>query len=305
MGFDVGATEAHGFGNRARCRLLGQAMDVHSVVSLLSVCRHMSDAGVASAASFLHDDHARHHGRFALACRCMEESHDVSSAALVITGQDPDDLNDIWHDTDSIAFLRNGILPANSADASRVRKCCKWYKYKPETTSLHRFVKDKTSGQLAFRRVPEPGVRSDLVMATHESIGHLGEKRTIHALSQLYWWHGLTVDVKRHLSTCKLCRRVGVSPPHQVQDMQTEAHDDYGMFYRWGLDYLGELPPSAAGNRYAFIAVDYYTKWVEVFAVPKHDAATTTKHALLDLVARYGVPAEIVCDNGPPFKGLF
>jgi PHD zinc finger-containing protein len=77
------------------------------------------------------------------------------------------------------------------------------------------------------------------------------------------------------------------------------------MFFRWGLDYLGELPPSAGGNRYALIAIDYFSKWIEVFPVPKADSATTTRLVLTQLVARYGVPAEIVCDNGTPFKGDF
>jgi transposase InsO family protein len=77
------------------------------------------------------------------------------------------------------------------------------------------------------------------------------------------------------------------------------------MFYRWGIDYLGELPPSKNGNRYAIVAVDYFSKWIEVIPVPTNDAETTVRTVLLHLIARYGVPAEIVCDNGPSFKGVF
>jgi hypothetical protein len=43
---------------------------------------------------------------------------------------------------------------------------------------------------------------------------------------------------------------MGVSPPAAQQEMQTEPHD-YGIFYRWGLDYVGELSPSAQGNKFA------------------------------------------------------
>jgi Integrase core domain. len=90
-----------------------------------------------------------------------------------------------------------------------------------------------------------------------------------------------------------------------MTEMQTESHDIYGMFYRWGIDYAGELPPSSSGNRYAFIAIDYFTKWIEVIPVPRADAETTVRLVLLHIIARYGVPAEIVTDNGPSFKGAF
>jgi hypothetical protein len=86
--------------------------------------------------------------------------------------------------------------------------------------------------------------------------------------------------------------------------MQTEPHD-YGLFYRWGLDYVGELPPSAQGNKYALVFIDYYSKWVEVFPVPKADAVTTVRLVLLNLIARYGTPAEVICDNGGPFQAEF
>jgi hypothetical protein len=60
---------------------------------------------------------------------------------------------------------------------------------------------------------------------------------------------------------------VDVSPLAAQQEMQTEPHD-YGLFYRWGLDYVGELSPSAQGNKFALICIDYFSKWIEVFLSP-------------------------------------
>jgi transposase InsO family protein len=222
----------------------------------------------------------------------------------VATVQARDDvLHDIWQDDVCMSMLRDGTVPSDSHELSRVRKRIKWYRWNNQV--LYRYVKDKRSNQLALRQVPHPSVREQNILTLHCELGHVGEKRTIDAVSQVYWWHGYTTDVKRVLSGCKLCRRVGVAPPNLVLDMQTESHDDYGMFYRWGLDYLGELAPSALGNRYALIAIDYFSKWIEVFPVIQADSATTARLVLTQLIARYGVPAEIVCDNGTPFKGDF
>ena len=87
--------------------------------------------------------------------------------------------------------------------------------------------------------------------------------------------------------------------------MQTESTGEFGIFHRWGLDYIADLPASAAGHTHALVAIDYYSKWVEVLPVAQQDAATTVNQFILNIVARYGTPAEVVSDNGPPFKGEF
>ena len=73
---------------------------------------------------------------------------------------------------------------------------------------LHRYIKGKHSNQLALRHVPKSEERDDIILRLHYALGHVGEKHTIDAVSQVYWWHGYTMDVKRVLSTCKLCKRV-------------------------------------------------------------------------------------------------
>ena len=34
-------------------------------------------------------------------------------------------------------------------------------------------------------------------------------------------------------------------------------------FAKWGMNVVGELPKAAGGKRYALVATDYFTKWVE------------------------------------------
>jgi Integrase core domain. len=213
-----------------------------------------------------------------------------------------DSPTDIWEDPETLTFLKSGVLPIDRSAAARVRKrvlLFRWF-----NNRLFKVVKDQGTGNLAHRIVPEPKERDELILTMHKDLGHVGEKRTIAAMSQVYWWHGMTVDVRRLVSTCSLCDRVQASPPAGQQEMQTEPHD-YGLFYRWGLDYVGELTPSAQGNKHALVFIDYYSKWIEVFPVPKADAVTTVRLVLLNLVARYGTSAEVICDNGSPFQAEF
>ena len=49
------------------------------------------------------------------------------------------------------------------------------------------------------------------------------------------------------------------------------------------------------------MATDYLTKWVEAKATVKNDARTTTKFLYENVFTRYGLPIEIVSDQGKHF----
>ena len=45
-------------------------------------------------------------------------------------------------------------------------------------------------------------------------------------------------------------------------------------------------------------ATDYFTKWVEIFAIPDQSAATCAKTILNEVIARFGCPYDIHSDQG-------
>ena len=165
-------------------------------------------------------------------------------------------------------------------------------------------MQHRLTGEIVDRLVLAPAERAQTILDTHADIGHLGEKRTIAAMSETYWWHGMTTQIRDLLKTCILCQRVGATSPHAVQDMQTVSHHGYGIFYRWGLDFIGELPESRNGNKFVLVMIDYYSKWVEAIPLPTCDAAATAREVLINLIARFGTPAEVISDNGPSFQGV-
>nr|GEY21474.1 reverse transcriptase domain-containing protein [Tanacetum cinerariifolium] len=58
--------------------------------------------------------------------------------------------------------------------------------------------------------------------------------------------------------------------------------------------------PSSRGNKYILVAVNYFSKWVEVKALPTNDARVVCKF-LKSLFARFGVPRAIISDRGTHF----
>ena len=119
---------------------------------------------------------------------------------------------------------------------------------------------------------------------------------------QNYWWAHLRVDVQYVVKGCVACSQVNArftALPSTLQPLPIE-----GMFYRWGCDLAGPFVTSRSGNVYAMICVEYFTKQIELIALPTKTAECTAA-AFLSIICRYGAPAEVVTDQGSEFKGAF
>ena len=71
---------------------------------------------------------------------------------------------------------------------------------------------------------------------------------------------------------------------------------------RLSTDILGPFPESNQGNKYVLAVTDYFTKWVEIFAIPDQSAATCAKIILNEVIARFGCPYDIHSDQGHNYE---
>ena len=68
----------------------------------------------------------------------------------------------------------------------------------------------------------------------------------------------------------------------------------------WGLDIVCKIPKSVGGHEYLFVAIDKFSKWVEVMPVPRQTAYAAIKF-IEGIIYRFGVPNRIITDNGSQF----
>lgn len=73
-----------------------------------------------------------------------------------------------------------------------------------------------------------------------------------------------------------------------------------GAFDRVGVDII-KFPRSNSGNQYAIVFVDYLTKWPEVFASADQTSPTIARLLVEEVIARHGVPGELLSDRGTSF----
>jgi hypothetical protein len=71
-------------------------------------------------------------------------------------------------------------------------------------------------------------------------------------------------------------------------------------FSTWGLDLVGPFKKAKGRFTHIFIAVDKFTKWIEV----KSAASITTAKAvkfIKEIMYKFGIPNNIITDNGTQF----
>ena len=62
-----------------------------------------------------------------------------------------------------------------------------------------------------------------------------------------------------------------------------------------------QLPLTYEGNQHAIVFMDYLTKWPEVFPSTDQKAETIARLLVEHVVARHGVPEQLLSDRGPNF----
>jgi transposase InsO family protein len=73
-------------------------------------------------------------------------------------------------------------------------------------------------------------------------------------------------------------------------------------FERIAIDVAGPFPRSDQGNRYLLIAMDYFTKWPEVYAIPNQEASTVAEALVTNFFCRFGIPRELHSDQVRNFE---
>ena len=90
---------------------------------------------------------------------------------------------------------------------------------------------------------------------------------------------------------------------------RSEAHATRTMtsplpFSTWGIDIFGKIHPTTSnGHEFILVAIDYFTKWVEATLHKVLNSKKVAQFIQINIICRYGVPHEIILDNGQHFKG--
>ena len=68
------------------------------------------------------------------------------------------------------------------------------------------------------------------------------------------------------------------------------------------VDIVGPLPQSVNGNSYLLVAEDYFTKWLEIWAIPNQEAKTVAHKLLDEMFFRFSLLERLHSDQGRQFE---
>ena len=141
-----------------------------------------------------------------------------------------------------------------------------------------------------IRVVVPPTLRSKLLDELHQ--GHVGVVKMKTLARSYMWWPGIDQDIEQY---CK-----GYAGYQSVKHAQPSApihpwECPSKPWERIHIDFAGPFM-----NSMWLVVVDANSKWPEVVPM-KTTTAETTLNVLRTIFARFGLPSQIVSDNGPQF----
>ena len=70
------------------------------------------------------------------------------------------------------------------------------------------------------------------------------------------------------------------------------------------MDIVGPLPTATAQKKFLLVAIDYFSKWVEVEAYASIKDKDVTKFVWKNIICHFGIPQAIMANNGPQFDRI-
>src|SRR5829696_8708845 len=154
------------------------------------------------------------------------------------------------------------------------------------------------------RIIPPHHRMKAILQETHNtpSSGHQGHDATLRRTSEVYSWPNMKEDICEFVQSCQICQK----RDRKKGETELQPIKKYPKpFFQVGMDVMGPLPITKSEKRYIVIAVDHFTKWVELHAIESNDAQSIASFFHEDVICRHGVPEILTTNQGTEFINEF
>ncbi|MGH0117755.1 UNVERIFIED_CONTAM: hypothetical protein FKN15_039051 [Acipenser sinensis] len=165
---------------------------------------------------------------------------------------------------------------------------------------LYRVSQAPGTGQPVTQLLVPKSFRQEVLRLAHDIpfSGHLGREKTLERILARFYWMGLHDDVKKYVAECPDCQRVAPARvrPAPLVPLPLVCTP----FERMAMDIVGPVLPSDSGYTHILVMVDYATRYPEAVPLRSTCAGAIAKE-LVQVIARVGIPKEILTDQGTSF----
>ena len=222
-------------------------------------------------------------------CRLREHQMNDKSISVIVTALEQSPDRPPWS-------LVSQWSPAAKAYWSQ------WRQMHLKNGVLYRKWEGLGSSRTRWQLLVPVSLKDEVLEQAHSTVtaGHFGVAKTLQRLRRTYYWSGHSADVRSWCRKCGTCcaRR----PPLKKHRAALQQYIVAGPMERIAMDILGPLPETDRGNQVILVVADYFTKWVEAFALPNQEATTIATKLVEEVICRFGVPRELHSDQGSNFQ---
>ena len=199
-----------------------------------------------------------------------------------------------------INFLKSGKEPEDYNTA-------RWVRAQADNFVIQETVLKRAE---VLRRGPLPTVRlltvvpaklrKDVLNTYHDSPqfgGHMSAERTCARIKLYFWWPRIYSDVCDYVAACITCRLMDAKGASSKLMPHVSPRRP---FENMAVDLLA-MPVSSAGNRYAMVAMDYFSRYAIVVPLPDKKACTVAKAIMEKVILVHGHPIHLLSDRGGEF----
>ncbi|GKV12104.1 hypothetical protein SLEP1_g23299, partial [Rubroshorea leprosula] len=193
-------------------------------------------------------------------------------------------------------YLLNGTIPEDKQEEMKLRRKASRY-------TLVGDILYKRSYSLPLLRCLTPYEAEYALREVHEGVcgNHVGARTLAHkVLRQGYYWPNMQEDAKKFVQRCQKCQFFA-HLTHQPAEELTSLTAPWP-FAQWGIDLLGPFVKAVGGATHLVVAIDYFTKWVEAKPLSCLTSRRIEDFLFSSVICRYGIPNQIIVDNGPQFN---
>ena len=133
----------------------------------------------------------------------------------------------------------------------------------------------------------------------HPTAGHTGRIKTLFRLSSRVYWPSMRCDVFKYVRGCPSCQKFKYNNAPKASPIQ--LHTVSHPWHTIGVDIMRPFPMTPRQKRFLLVIVDYFTRWVEMFALRNATATDIANILINEVICRYDIPFYILSDNGLQF----
>jgi len=142
-------------------------------------------------------------------------------------------------------------------------------------------------------------MENNVIRTCHDDLAHVGLPKVIENISRVYWFPDMRNKVRHYIDNCLKCIEFS-KPSGRKEGFLFSIPKGDKPFVTLHIDHLGPLEKTSYKNKFIFVVIDAFSKFVRLYPCRTTKSDEVIKH-LHNYFQTYSKPCQIISDRGTSF----